>query len=492
LFPWHRQAEERRPPAERARFADAVLTAAVLFCLSVAGYYVYFYDWLHQRDFTAFTGRILYEFLPAALGVLFIVSLRLKPASKINLALVLGSTGISIYLAEFVLPPSSTSILWFNSKPAWEKKKIAEKFGVDFDTRSRLHVITDLRRNGFDAVPATVPSLLLRQQQDGQLKSGININGTEALPLGGISNKVTVLCNEAGEYTIFDSDEHGFANPKKIWNSGRVDIAAVGDSFTQGFCVPHDKTFVAVLRKRYPATLNLGGGGNGPLLELATLKEYAAPIKAKTVLWFYFEDNDLRDLKREKNAPLLMRYLTTKGFRQGLLRQQTVIDRTLAVYIEKAEIEAAEKAKDLYDLTERDPKIGWLSWFNARIKLIHLRHTLGLVYGTAASQQATEAEIDLLHEILREAKASVNGWGGSLYFVYLPGWTRYGNVAFTEKHREHILSIVKNLGLPLVDIDSTFRAWRDPLALFPFRQPAHYNVEGNRLVADAVLRAIGT
>jgi hypothetical protein len=57
---------------------------------------------------------------------------------------------------------------------------------------------------------------LLKQQQDGDLKSVITINGTEALPLGGISNRPTVLCNETGQYTIFDSDERGFPNPKNI------------------------------------------------------------------------------------------------------------------------------------------------------------------------------------------------------------------------------------------------------------------------------------
>jgi hypothetical protein len=85
----------------------------------------------------------------------------------------------------------------------WEKKQIAQKFGVDFDTRSRLQVIMDLRRDGFDAVPAAVPVFLLKQQLDGDLKSIITINGTEVLPLGGISNRLTVLCNETGQYTIF-------------------------------------------------------------------------------------------------------------------------------------------------------------------------------------------------------------------------------------------------------------------------------------------------
>jgi hypothetical protein len=150
----HRQVGQRSPMAETVTFADAFLMAGVLFCLTVSGYSVYFYDWSHQREFISLQGRILYEFLPAALGVLLLFSLRLRPALKINLALVLLSTAVSIYSAELLLPPSIVPIWWFHSKPMWEKKQIAQKFGVDFDTRSRLQVITDLRRDGVDAVPA--------------------------------------------------------------------------------------------------------------------------------------------------------------------------------------------------------------------------------------------------------------------------------------------------------------------------------------------------
>jgi hypothetical protein len=67
---------------------------------------------------------------------------------------VLFSIGISVYAVELLLPLSRTSVSWFNSKPVWEKKKVAQKFGVDFDTRSRLQVIKDLRKNGIDAVAA--------------------------------------------------------------------------------------------------------------------------------------------------------------------------------------------------------------------------------------------------------------------------------------------------------------------------------------------------
>ena len=55
-----------------------------------------------------------------------------------------------------------------------------------------------------------------REQDDGRLTgpSFININGAEVFPLAGVANKFTVFCNEMGEYTNYESDEHGFNNPR--------------------------------------------------------------------------------------------------------------------------------------------------------------------------------------------------------------------------------------------------------------------------------------
>src|SRR5262249_1090715 len=171
---------------------------------------------------------------------------------------------------------------------------------VDFDTRTKLDLIRDLESHNIRAIPAIAPGFLLKRQGDGTEKSMVKINGVERLPLGGIANTVTVFCNEDGKYVIYESDEHGFHTPKGIWNAGHLDIAAVGDSFVQGYCVPSDQNFVSLIRKHYPATLNLGELGNGPLAELATLKEYLPSLRPKAVLWVYFEGNDLDDLAREK------------------------------------------------------------------------------------------------------------------------------------------------------------------------------------------------
>ena len=198
------------------------------------------------------------------------------------------------------------------------------------------------------------------RQPDDSFKSKIAVDGKEFLPVGGISRRVTVLCNEIGKHVIYESDERGFHNPKGIWSTSQMTVAAVGNSFAIGACVSSDKNFVSVIRERYPGTLNLGMLGEGPLTMLAALKEYLPFLKPKVVLWFFFEENDMGDLLREGKSPLLRNYLED-DFKQGLFHRQTDIDQALTVYLEEAI--KTESAK-----TERDGKT-----------LGRMRKTLGIL-----------------------------------------------------------------------------------------------------------------
>ena len=138
------------------------------------------------------------------------------------------------------------------------------------------------------------------------------------------------------------------------------------------------------------------------------------------------------------------------------------------------------------------------------MKLSNLRQRLGLIYGRSqhdidrATEIAkprytpgrTEFDMDLFRNVLLQAEKIVGVWGGKLYFVYLPTWQWYATQGINNKDRDRVLLLVKATGLPVIDIHKAFVAHGDPLALFPFRQREHYNEEGNRLVAEGVLRSI--
>jgi hypothetical protein len=379
------------------------------------------------------------------------------------------------------------------SSPEKEKEaaKLAREFGVAIDTRGGFEVIDDLRKRGIDAVPIITPSNhLFVEQPDGSIKSAIAIRGTEVMPLGGVSNKVTVLCNENGQYVTYESDDHGFQNPRTTWQSKSIDVAALGDSFAHGYCVSPDKNFMALIRRAYPATLNLGMAGNGPLLMLATLKEYLPHYRPKIVLWFYFEENDLYNLQVEKKSALLMNYLRD-DFTQSLVERQKEVDQAL---IEDIDRERSRREANRARREEGGNRIG--DKLFGFVKLNNLRQRLSIIYGMNAKEAKRRPDLegpnmDLFREVMFQAKKEVDGWGGQLYFVYLPEWARYrGYRSWGKTQRDSVLKIVKNLEIPTVDIVPAFQKSSDPLSLFPFRETGHYNEAGHRLVGEEVLKSI--
>ena len=453
-----------QPSIGTVRLADVVLAGGGVVCLLVWLYFVYWYVWTGEREFSSAAGIIIYILVPGILATAFFAFLRCRPSYRASIAIFCISSLLSIYSLELLL-------LGFR------------KFSARFDTRTRLEVLEDLQNRGIDAVPAVFPSALWNDQRDGNVKSAITIDSREVLPLGGIAKKVTLMCNESGEWITYRSDEHGFNNPEGIWRTRDISIAALGDSFAFGACVPADKNFVSLIRRSYPATLNLGINGAGPLVKLATLKEFSPAFTPKVTLWFYVELNDQSDLNQETRSALLMRYLND-NFNQGLITRQAEIDQLLMKYIDtKKKLAEARTAHE------------YLHYGLNIIKLSTVRRKLGLVYGTSKNDaliEADELQIKLFREILQNARTFINAWNGTLHFVYLPAWQRYGSPRSVDENRDAILALVRALKIPIIDIHQVFQAHVDPLRLFPFRQPGHYNEEGHRLVAETVLRHLSS
>jgi PAS domain S-box-containing protein len=492
--------KDNRRQSTAAVFANLTLAAGLCACLATFLYYVYYYNISSQRYFVSHIGVVLYQVAPAGAALLLLAAFRLSSTYRINLALVLCSIGFSLYGAELLLSlsasrSSGSRTLWgdayFKKSERKEIHALAKAFNIDFDTRSRLDVIRELRRQDIAAVPSIAPITLLKEQGRGTEVSEIRIDGQEILPLGGISNSVAVLCNETGRYSIYDSDERGFHNPRGIWKSKSVTIAAVGDSFTEGSCISSDRNFMALIRKRYPQTINLGMSGEGPLLMFAAIMEYLPIVKPKVVLWFFYEENDFVDLFKESKTRLLRQYIEGK-FNQGLFDRQPEIDRALMRYVEQEMAKELAKRGQEVEETGESVETRYRSAISLDfLKLGELRGTLGLVYGRSGQDSKdwySQGQFDLFRTVLLKAKHSVEDGGGSLYFVYLPARDRYANAQ--DYHREAVLDVVKEIGLPIVDVHAAFQRESDPMKFFPFRRFGHYNEEGNRIVAEEVLKVI--
>jgi hypothetical protein len=455
-----------------ARLADLIIKATAMTCLAILPLCFYSYGSTPDRYLLNPISSILY-YLLVAIALLLFASLRFGALYRISVAVTLGLTIGGMYSIELLLTMSGQT---FDPRMA-----TAAQLGVPFDSRDKLDVIAATERRNHDVVPNVNPSNFLRTSTNGSRRSEITLNGVETLPLGGVSNTLTVYCNESGQYVIYTSDEHGFNNPTGIWGAVPLTIAAVGDSFTQGSCVPADKNIFGVLRRQHPSTLNLGMVNDGPLTELATLKEYLPTLRPRIVLWFYYEGNDLEDLMNEGNTPLLRSYVAAP-FRQGLLTEQRAIDDAVRTYIDNAKLDRQTDDRGVGYVVGNVKPFLRLELFRQRVALSSS--------GSHKEHPDVASHLGLFQQILLDAKAGVASWDGTLYVVYLPEWLRYAYPKAASTHRDAVLSIIRAAGIPLIDLHPIFQAQRDPMALFPFRINGHYNEAGYRLVGETVLSSI--
>ena len=432
---------------------------AAIFC----GLWLAFAVFSYQQYLHGWESVVLLYAIPAVVLMFLLVSLEESSVFMIAVSSSLILATFAAYAFEAVEDYNR-----FLGEPA--RISAAERIGVDFDTSTRHEIVRKLRQDGFDAYPPINPAALIAASFK------MYVDNDEVLPFGGISNKTVVACNESGRWISYSTDEHGFNNPLGIWASKGLDIAIVGDSFLNGWCVDPANDIASQLRSMYPATLNLANSGNGPLVELASIKEFLEPFQPRFVLWFYFEGNDLNDLVfHEQDNAILMQYVTS-DFRQQLVAKQPDIDKKLS--------EFTNTQLALYDDKSPDPFRSYLRYV---LKLTDLRSRIGL---TSTRLTESESVLTSFARVLDEAKEYVERWDGELIFVYLPMWERYAKPQYANIHREKVLELVQNHHISLVDLHPTFMEQSDPLSLFPLRLFGHYNELGQEIVATAVLNAI--
>ena len=142
----------------------------------------------------------------------------------------------------------------------------------------------------------------------------------DILPLSGYEkNKILLCLNEKNEPIYFYSDKNGFNNENL---SGNENILLIGDSYVQGMCVQNKDNLNAQFKKFNLDSSSLGVGGNGPLLEFATYKEFNSDYQFNKLILFLTIDNDYYDLSNEKKNKILMNYLNKENFKQNLSNLQ--------------------------------------------------------------------------------------------------------------------------------------------------------------------------
>lgn len=335
----------------------------------------------------------------------------------------------------------------------------AKRGGETFDRRTIDEVVADTRK-----VDPTAHPFMRALNQGGAI-----------MPLANTPARTIVWCNERGRYLVFKSDRHGFNNPDAVWDSAPVDIAVVGDSFVQGACAPGNDGMADRARKANPSIVNLGIGGNEPLTNLATLREYAPAVRPKRIVWVHYAGNDLSGMSIAANHPVLRRYVEEPGFGQNLAGRAQEIATLMDAFFA-----AGFGSLNRY---ERSPLEQMLRNPMLALKVTALRERLGATHNDGIS-----VDFVLFEKTMRRAKELADALGAELSFISLPHALQAERPL--DEPEQRVKAIVESLGIFHLDAGAVMRARGAPEQFYVFgRYGGHLSAAGDALLGELILAA---
>ncbi len=402
---------------------------------------------------------VLFYLLPAAALLTLAWLLRSEPSTRIQGALAIVAIGAALLVSEAAL---SLTALAENGR------------GREASGPSMYDHVQELRSRGIEAYARAPGNVLV------DLGPALEAGTTVVHPITpGPGNTTIALCahRQDPRFVSYEADRFGFRNSDGVWESGRVDVALIGDSYTHGVCVDTEDALSAHLSRRW-RVLNLGATGAGPFQELAILREYAAPLEPPLVVWIYYEGNDLWDVVREAPKDWLAAYLAP-GHRQGLAGVHGEVSRAFGAWLDSlTAAEANRRAPDRPSLSSTLAEI-------PRFRQLRSLLRVGVWF------PSREAPLRAVPDVLLRARADVAAWGGTLFLVYLPAYSRYASW-IGESHAGHneLIDFARASGIPVIDLHEVFLSHGDPESLWT-DPGGHLTPDGYRLVAQAIARAIG-
>ena len=306
-------------------------------------------------------------------------------------------------------------------------------------------------------------------------------------PLAGLSKKFYVGGAESGEYKFYTTDRYGFNNLDDDWDK-EIFITLIGDSFTHGGYLDFANNFTGVLKKiSTKPVLALAQPNNGPLLELATLKEYAKKVNPSIILWMYYEGNDLIEIIDEKKSITLNKYFS-ENYSQNLINKQSLIDRSYSKLVE----ERISKLDQKNNLENDQSDTSVLSV----IKLQKIRRILFTKLFDKIRDRENTKSTQILSDVLAEAKRETDLLEAKLYFVYLPSASRFldGNKNVLKENdyfRKEVIDIVNELDIGFIDIyEKLFKYHENPLSFYHFSMYSHYNKKAVEEISQEIYKQV--
>ena len=415
-----------------------------------------------------------------------------------NIKLLLFSILISLYLCEIFLLTYEKNFESKIENKAYEnrlsRKEAAKNLGITYDDRTPLQFYLENK----DVLPPMHPTQSIKYEKKN--------NKIEIFPLSGFSNKKTFNCNETGKYNFFQSDKYGFNNNKDKYKKN-INSIIVGDSFGFGDCVKYNEGIAYQLNKNGFETLNLSYGGNGPLLQYATLVEYGFELTPKHIIWLYF-DNDLEDLSHELSSEHLSSYLKDgvfydlknkeyekNKFLQKRLNSIILKNKVLAGHelIENSEAANNIKRKKITDNTFIKTLLLERLIYTLADRFIYLLKKNEGDYCQRNNISTCNSVFPTFKKILFNTKKNIEKNNGKITFVFLPVYDRFFRFNKNQDrilHKGQVKKILKDIDINYIDIFDLIEKENDPNNFFPMSIPGHYNAYGYEKIAKELKNKI--
>ena len=438
----HAHQIELRKPSKRA-----VLSLAVgpTLCLAIALYFIIsaVFALTNFERYGAATPQFMrYIFIPALLGALFILVPLVLNRSK---TLLIGIYSASILGALFMVE----TVLTVRMLPTLS---------------SNLGKLDETQRQLVESDHELIRGFTLRR-----LNKLLNVESLEDTKLSGFANARTILCTPPGGMLAYTADRYGFNNPDHVYNLP-VDIALIGDSFVEGFCLPEGKDLTAALRTQSGENaVSLGIRGNGPLIELATLGRFGPELRPNHVIMAFFEGNDWKNLEFELTEPWLREALDEQAEFGSTLPALAMTERRSWKLIQTL----TEKPVSNFELMRRT------SLPRNFFALHRVGLALGIVYPKAPSA------IPEFESVLKRMKSTVESWGGRLSLLYIPQLGRFNGLLPTDFVFDQLRILVKDAAdladVEVIDLVPALHAETNPSRFYG--TDGHFTEEGAAFAA---------
>lgn len=423
----------------------------VFSCLLIAAYFLLspLYALVNFDDFAASrVNFVRYVVVPGVLGLAFI-SIGLLGSRRI--ATLFGLYGLTSLFALFLF----------------------ESFLVYRQIPVRLGMLGQLEQEQRQQVESS--ERLYRGFTLRQLNTLANTESLSTAIVAGFPGAEIVLCAPGTEMITYKADRYGFNNPDEVYDRP-MDVMLLGDSFVEGFCLPHGKDLASQLRNHGVVTASMGIRGNGPLMELATLGRYGPRLRPRHVVMAFFEGNDWRNLDAELTDPWLRAALEADADYGSRERAADTIER--------AKHRLDDLDMDRVDVVDLITDTSMLRNF---VALHNTAASLGLIYPRIAHERPEFAGA------LERAKALTESWGGRFSLLYIPRVDRFAGALASdapfEPLRRIVLDAAEATGVHVIDLTEAMHRTDAPKRLYA--PDSHFSEAGAefaaKLVADALM-----